>query len=175
MRRPQVSLIRFGCNAAFHPTCPNRVNDPSFSHDYASGYQHSNSGAFQTFNQLFPFGHYYFGWLDLVGRQNIQDFNMHLFLYPTNWITLWTQYHNFQLASSTDALYNAAGKAIRRDPTGRAANDVGNEIDFGANFHLGPHSDVAFGYSKLFAGRFIRQTRPPGSPEFAFVQYTYRW
>ncbi|MBI3412114.1 MAG: alginate export family protein [Planctomycetes bacterium] len=144
-------------------------------YDYASGDQHPNSGDFQTFNQLFPFGHYYFGWLDLVGRQNIQDFNMHLFLYPTNWITLWSQYHNFQLASSTDALYNAAGKAIRRDATGRAGNDVGNEIDFVANFHLGPHSDVAVGYSKLFAGRFIRQTGPPGSPEFTFVQYTYRW
>src|SRR5262249_17890343 len=41
-------------------------------YDYASGTQDPTvNGRSQTFNQLFPFGHYYFGWLDLVGRQNI--------------------------------------------------------------------------------------------------------
>ncbi|MCI0637778.1 MAG: alginate export family protein [Gemmataceae bacterium] len=145
-------------------------------YDYASGDRSPNAGAeYNTFNQLFSFGHYYMGWIDLVARQNIHDFNLHLYLYPTKWITFWTQYHMFHLDSRFDALYNASGAAIRRDPTGRAGTDVGNELDLFLNFHLSPHQDILVGYSKLFAGDFIRGTRPGQSPELFYVQYSFRW
>src|SRR6185436_17507496 len=113
--------------------------NPTFwlCYDFASGDRSPNSGSYNTFNQLFPFGHYYFGWADLVGRQNINDLNAHLFLYPTNWITLWGQYHHFWLDSSRDGLYNAAGNITRRSATGAAGTDVGDEFDIIANFHLG--------------------------------------
>lgn len=145
-------------------------------YDYASGDQNPDGGDhFSTFNQLFPFGHYYLGWIDLVGRQNIHDINAHLFLYPTKWITVWAQYHHFELASARDALYNAAGIAIRRDPTGAAGRDVGDEIDIVINVHLGTHSDLLLGYSKLFTGSFLDRTGPGRSPEFFFGQYSFRW
>jgi hypothetical protein len=147
-------------------------------YDYASGDRNPNTGTYSTFNQLFPFGHYYLGWLDAVGRQNIHDVNTHLFLYPADWITVWLQYHRFWLAQGRDALYNAAGNAIRRDPTGRAGTNVGNEIDVVLNFRLGPHSDILTGYSKLFGGRFLEQTSSrtaAGNGDFYFMQYSYRW
>jgi hypothetical protein len=146
-----------------------------FYFDWASGTDHPGTGSYNTFNQLFPFGHYYLGWLDLVGRQNIQDANAHLFLYPTKWITVWMQYHHFMLDSSRDALYNAAGVAIRRDPTGQAGTNVGDEFDLVLNFHLGPHSDLLTGYSKLFAGTFIDKSGPAVSPGLTYVQYEFRW
>jgi hypothetical protein len=145
-------------------------------YDYATG---DNSpgvgGSYNTFNQLFAFGHYYMGWADLVGRQNIQDLNFHLYLYPTPWITFWTQFHHFELAQRRDALYNAAGVPIRRDPTGLSGVDVGNELDFVVNFHLGQHSDILLGYSHLFAGDFINATGPGGSASVFFAQYGFRW
>jgi hypothetical protein len=149
-------------------------------YDYATGDQNPGVGnTYGTFNQLFAFGHYYMGWIDLVARQNIQDFNLHLYLWPTKWIMVWLQYHNFQLASTKDALYNAAGVPIRRDPTGRAGRDVGNEVDVVINFHLGPHSDILTGYSQLFAGDFIRNTATaPGSgrsAELFYLMYSFRW
>lgn len=144
-------------------------------YDYASGDRHPNSGNLHTFNQQFPFGHYYLGWIDLVGRQNIHDANMHLYFYPTKWITCWLQYHHFWLASPNDALYSAGGVALRRDPSGKAGNNVGDELDFVINFHLNTHSDIILGYSKLFAGDFIRETGPSQSPEFFFAQYSFRW
>jgi hypothetical protein len=150
-------------------------------YDYASGDNHPDGtgGSFGTFNQLFPFGHYYFGFLDLVGRQNIEDFNLHLFLYPTKWITLWTQYHNFHLASATDALYSAGGVPERRDVTGKAGRDVGQEIDFFCNFHLSFHSDILVGYSHLYSGSFIQATsKTPAQardPELFYVMYNFRW
>ncbi len=144
-------------------------------YDFASGDRTPNSGQFNTFNQLFPFGHYYLGWIDLVGRQNIHDFNMHLFLYPTKWITVWVQYHRFWLVSPKDALYNAAGVPIRADLTGAAGNDVGHELDLVFNFHLSNHSDIMVGWSKLYAGDFIKATGPGQSPELFYLMYSFRW
>ncbi|MCI0461396.1 MAG: alginate export family protein [Gemmataceae bacterium] len=152
--------------------------NPSFwvFYDWASGDHSPGTGSsYHTFNQLFPFGHFYLGWVDQVGRQNIQDLNAHVFFYPTNWITVWLQYHHFWLDSSRDALYNAAGAAIRRDPTGRAGHNVGDEIDLVLNFHLGTHHDVLVGYSKLFAGSFLERSGPAVSPELFYAQYSFRW
>jgi hypothetical protein len=155
--------------------------NPTFwlSYDYASGSQNLETGTFSTFNQLFPFGHYYLGWLDLVGRQNIHDFNAHLYLYPTNWIFVWAQFHHFELASSRDALYSAAGAPLRRDSTGAAGNQVGNELDLVVNFHLSRHVDILMGYSHLFAGDFIRDTAPTPAagrdPELFYLLCSFRW
>lgn len=143
--------------------------------DYASGTADPLSGDHKTFQQLYPFGHYYFGFIDQVGRQNIKDLNLQLAAYPKNWVTLVTQLHHFKLAEELDSLYNAAGRPIRRDPTGRAGKDVGHEIDFLANFHLTPHQDLLIGYSKLFAGDFLRATGPNVSPELFYFMYNLRW
>ncbi|MBI3837778.1 MAG: alginate export family protein [Planctomycetia bacterium] len=145
-------------------------------YDFASGdSQPRQGGKFGTFNQLYPFGHYYFGYLDLVGRQNIQDFNMQLVMFPTDWITFLMQYHDFHLAQARSPLFNAAGAATRVDPTGAAGTDVGNEIDLLLNFHMTAHQDILIGYSKLFAGQFIRQTGPNVSPELFYLQHQLRW
>jgi hypothetical protein len=149
-------------------------------YDYASGEDHPGVGNLRsTFNQLFPFGHYYFGFLDLVGRQNIHDINVHLNFYPTPWITCIAQLHNFFLASPRDALYSAGGVPLRVDPTGKAGTDVGQEIDLVANFHLDNHQDVLVGWSHLFAGDFIHDTAKTAqmarNPNLFYLQYSFRW
>lgn len=148
-------------------------------YDYASGDGNPNAGNFTTFNQLFPFSHYYLGWVDVIGRQNIQDLSATLYLYPANWVTLWLQYHNFWLARRRDALYGDSGAPERRDPTGRAGNFVGNEIDVIVNLHLTKRTDVLLAYAYLFAGGFLRNTQRPGSgsPDSSAVYVTvnFRW
>ena len=148
-------------------------------YDWASGDDTPNARNFTTFNQLFAFGHNYLGWADQVGRQNVHDLNLHLFLYPARWVTLWTQYHRFWLDSPRDALYNAAGNAVRRDATGRSGRDVGHEVDFVSNFHLSKHTDVMAGYSYLFGGDFLRRTAAQGANRgvdngLFYVQWNYR-
>ena len=145
-------------------------------YDYASGDSTPNVNDYHTFNQQFPFGHYYLGWLDLVARQNIHDLNAHVYLYPAKWITVWAQYHRYWLASQNDALYNAAGIAIRRSPAGAAGANLGDELDLVVNFHMGLHSDIVIGYSHLFVGGFIADTPPSAqSPDLFFAQYSLRW
>jgi hypothetical protein len=144
--------------------------------DYATGSTDVNKGQqFSTFNQLYPFGHYYFGWLDYVGRDNIEDLNFHLYLYPTNWITLNAQYHIFALASARDALYNAGGAILRQDPSGKAGRSIGSEMDFIVNFHLSKRQDLLFAYGHLFEGAFLRNTGPLNVAESVWLMYTVRW
>jgi hypothetical protein len=157
-------------------------------YDYASGDSNPGSGDTRsTFNQLFPFGHYYLGFLDRVGRQNINDFNVQFAAYPIAWLTAIFQYHHYWLASRRDALYNAAGQPSRVDPTGQAGVDVGDEIDFRFNVHVSTHQDVFFGYSRLFAGEYIERSFPvtngvPGaqqgpdvSPDLFYFEYVFRF
>src|SRR5262249_22662089 len=76
----------FTAGGGYHSKCC--PMSPAFwvYYDYASGDDNPGVGNTRsTFNQLFPFGHYYFGFLDLVGRQNIHDINAHLNFYPTPW------------------------------------------------------------------------------------------
>lgn len=144
-------------------------------YDYASGDSNPNSGTSNTFHQLFPFGHYYMGWIDLVGRQNIHDLNAHVYFYPTRWVTMFVQYHQFWLDQPTDALYNVAGAASRRDEKGSAGRHVGHEVDFVANFHLARYTDLMVGYSKLFGGRFLKQTDGPSDSELLHIMFQQKW
>jgi hypothetical protein len=144
-------------------------------YDYATGTKDPTAGDNHTFNQLFPFSHQYFGFLDLVGRQNIQDLSAQLAFYPEDWLTVVTQFHNFELAEGRDALYNAYGRPIRRSATGFAGRGVGNEIDVAANFHVTTHQEVLIGYSKLFAGDFNKATGPAVSPDLWYLMYNLRW
>ncbi|MDB5305829.1 MAG: alginate export family protein, partial [Gemmataceae bacterium] len=160
--------------------------NPQFwvGYEYASGDPDpQNTPTRRTFNQLFPFGHYYFGFADIVGRQNINDYFVQGILYPANWLTLLTQFHVFRLDSNKDALYGPAGGILRQDKTGKAGDNVGNELDVLSNFHLTNHSDVLVGYSYLWAGSFLKNTAPPGpahdamaaNPSLFYAQYSYRW
>jgi hypothetical protein len=146
------------------------------AYDWASGTQHPGTGDYNTFNQLFPFGHYYFGYLDLVGRENISDFNMQFLAFPANWVTSGIQFHVFDLVSSRDALYNAGGTAIARDATGTSGHHVGNEIDLFNKYQIDMHQDLLVGYSQLFEGEFLERTKPTlRSPELFYTQYSYKW
>ncbi len=142
--------------------------------DYASGTHNPGSSSYNTFNQLFAFGHNYLGGMDVVGRQNILDPNLHLSFFPTDWLGVWVQAHQIWLASSTDALYNISGTAIRRDASGSAGNNVGQELNFILNFHLTANQDIQVGYGHLFGGNFLRATGS-SSIDYTYVTYNIKW
>lgn len=137
--------------------------------DFASG-DDSAGGDVETFNQLFPLGHAYFGYIDQIGRQNILD------LHPgasikcaSDRLTLKAEGHFFWRAEAADALYNAGGGVVRGGAPG-TSKEVGTEVDFVANYKFNAHFDVEFGYSHFFPGNFITQTGPDQDIDFFYVQ-----
>lgn len=166
-----AATLGHGYHFSWFPTSPQLW----LYYDWASGDDNPGVGKHHTFNQLFPFGHYYLGFADVVGRQNIHDLNVHWIMNPAPWVTFIAQYHHLALSASRDALYNPAGNAARQDLTGGAGRHVGDEIDLLWNFHMGPHSDVMVGYSRLFAGRYLRETGAGDDPNLFYLQYGIRW
>jgi hypothetical protein len=146
----------------------------SFGYDYASGDNHRD-GQSNTFDQLFPTGHLYMGYLDYVGRQNINAGNVTLTVTPYKDLKVWASYHYFCLADSNDALYNAGGAALRYNSAGAAGSHVGSELDITATYQLSRHVSLLLGYGIFFPGEFIENTGASdeahmvyGSVEFKF-------
>jgi len=144
--------------------------------DYASGDPHPGEGGeHETFDQLFPFGHLYFGWLDLVGRQNIIDPNVQLSVNPTNWMFIGVQGHFFFLASAKDALYNYAGSVLFVDPAGTDGTHVGDELDIYSIINVTTCQTLLIGYSHLFEGGYLEAAKVSPAPNMFYVQYSLKW
>jgi hypothetical protein len=124
-------------------------------YDWASGDADPTDLDYGTFNQYFPLGHKYFGFMDIIARQNIQDINASSLFHLHEKITLLAWYHVFFLEEERDALYNAAGVPIYQDPTGGAGKDIGQEIDLLLTYKFNPRADIVLGYSHFFAGDYF--------------------
>ena len=147
-------------------------------YDRASGDRDPGDGKARTFQQLFPLAHAYFGAMDLVARQNIEAVSARLAVKPLPQLTTLAVFHNFSLAQASDALYNAGGAPIRRDPDGVAGRDVGRELDLIAR--LAPRSwlDLELGYARFWAGGFVTATNGPGvsgNADFLYLQSVFRF
>ncbi|MEK7667034.1 MAG: alginate export family protein, partial [Gemmatimonadota bacterium] len=95
--------------------------------DFASG-DGESGGAVGTFNQLFPLGHAYFGYVDLVGRQNIVDASGGVSWPVVPPFVLTVDGHRFWRASAADAMYRADGAVVRAGTPG-SSRDLGTELD----------------------------------------------
>ncbi len=146
--------------------------------DWASGDEDPFDGKVGTFNQHFPLGHKYLGFLDLVGRQNINAFNMNIAANVAKDVKARIAYHYFWLNAEKDALYNAGGGASRRDFTGNSGTGVGQELDMTVKWKLDPHSHLLVGYSHLWEGNFVITTggiNTTDDPDMFYVQYGFKF
>ncbi len=142
--------------------------------DYASGDDDPADGDSGTFSQLFPLGHAYLGYIDVVGRQNILDLSAGVSLTPFKKLTVSLTGHVFRRAEVNDALYNAGAAVVRAGAPG-TSRDVGGEIDLVVKYKLDRHTLLMVGYSHFFPGRFIEQTGSSKDIDFVYtsIQFTF--
>ncbi len=143
--------------------------------DYASGDDDPTDNVHQTFNQFFPLGHKYLGWMDLVGRQNIIDARVHLTLKPLEKLTTNLVYHAFWLDETADGLYNAGGGLVRRVPSGRTSHELGHELDLTFAYSLDVHSSVLLGWSHFWGDNFITSSGPSEDADLFYFQYLLKF
>jgi len=141
--------------------------------DYASG-DKKQGGNVGTFNQLYPNGHSYLGYIDYIGRQNIISASGGISMTPVRGLILSLQQYFFWRASDRDAIYNKAG-AVLRPGTGTTASYVGAEVDLLATYNFTRHVQFYAGYSHFFPGEFIEKTGPSRGSDFLYgaIQYTF--
>ena len=140
--------------------------------DYASGDSDPDDDDAETFNQLFPLGHAFLGFIDIVGRQNIMDARANVALTPCEATKLRLDIHQFWRADRDDALYNAGGGVVRAGDKGDS-KDVGTEIDLTLSRRFDVHAVATVGYSHFFAGDFIDESGPSEDTDFAYISLQY--
>ncbi len=141
--------------------------------DYASGDDDPNDGSTETFDQLFPLAHAYLGFADVTSRQNNVDLHGGVTFKPIKRFGVRMDIHQLWRANENDALYNAGGSAVLSGGPG-TPKEIGTEIDLTVTFKPKAGWLVSAGYSRVFAGDFVKASTPGQDINFVHlgVQYT---
>jgi hypothetical protein len=148
---------------------------PRFIAEYnlASGDKNPHDGVEGTFDQLYPSGHDKYGLADQVGWRNIHDARLAVELrVNAKWLVR-PAYHNYWLASATDALYAANGLPITRRTDGSAGRRVGQETDLAMVYRVNRQTQVGAGYARLFPGEFLKKTTPGHAYNYPYLMISY--
>jgi hypothetical protein len=124
--------------------------------DIASGDDNPTDGERETFNQLFPSGHPYFGYIDVIGRQNIIDVHGGISFQFAPTVSLLLEHYFFWRESTHDALYTATGAPLIAGGASNA-NFIGSEFDVLLTVKFDRHWSGYAGYSHFFAGDFVEE------------------
>ena len=155
--------------------------------DYASGDDDPDDDDFNTFNQLFPLAHPYFGYIDALGRQNIVDLHVGAeatVLENARWakkLSARVDYHWFWRASDEDAIYGTSAgggfsppaAGVLRGDLGSDETYIGSELDIVINWQIERHTHVHLGYSHFFAGTFIEDTGADDDIDFVYAMLSF--
>jgi hypothetical protein len=143
-------------------------------YDYASGDRNPSDGTHSTFNQHFPLGHAWLGYLDRVGRSNIHAIKAQLKVKPSNKVTAWADFHTFFADQDRDSLYSAGGSKLRT-PTSSGSHRIGHELDLTMKYAIDKHTTALAGWAHMFPGGFIRRTGTGDSPDLLYAQIEYKF
>ncbi|OGS40349.1 MAG: hypothetical protein A2506_11695 [Elusimicrobia bacterium RIFOXYD12_FULL_66_9] len=139
-------------------------------YDYASGDADPRDKKVRTFDPLFPFGHALQGFQDVFSWKNGHAFKCSASIDPVPDWKLQGDYHHFMLEHSFDAWYDATGAVIARDATGASGRNIGDEIDIHVRGKFRDTIGLWFGYSRFFAGRFVKNAANGMDRDWAFFQ-----
>lgn len=140
--------------------------------DYASGDGSRTDRTLQTFNQLYPLGHAYYGIADLLGRQNAIDLQTGLSLTPLPGLSASLRAHQFLRASTVDDVYGVGGAALRSGDKSLSPA-LGTELDLILNYKADSHLSFEAGYSHVFPGAFMAESGPAEGLDFAYLSTSY--
>jgi hypothetical protein len=174
--KPTIASARLDHNAyAFMANIGYTLDDgpmaPRVALEYAHGSGDSNptDENHDTFDNLYPTNHKFYGYMDLLSWQNLDDVRAIFTIKPHPRLSIALEGHAFWLADTSDSLYNVGGVA-RTTPGstvggGNGFNNnpsygsyIGSEVDLVAGFLLTKFATLEAGYGHFFVGDYIDQT-----------------
>ena len=143
----------------------------ALEYSYSSGDSNSKDGKHGTFDNLFPTNHKFYGYMDFVSLQNIQDVRGIFQLKPLARLSIAIEGHGFWLADTHDNFYYVAGTprggatmaANVGTGTGYGINPtygsfVGTELDAIASYAVTRFAQLEVGYGHFFVGDYVQQS-----------------
>jgi hypothetical protein len=144
-------------------------------YNYASGDSDAADGSVESFEDMYPTAHLYYGYNDLVGLRNLHNLRVGASVAPWRRLALAVDVHTFALATGSDHLYNAGGAAtVQAPPGGAAETRVGEEIDVTFTWPFGSTMTLAGGVGHLFPGPFLEAESAGASNTFTHLALTLR-
>ena len=156
------ALRAFGANGKVGVSLPTAWT-PRIGAQYTwgSGDRNPTDGNHGTFDGVYGGRDiFFYGYLNLFFWANLRDAEIDLRATPRPWLSLFAEFHHFNLDEATDAWYTTGLKVARRDPTGRSGTDSGNEVDVRFTATPWKHIELMAGLGRFFPGGFIRNTGP---------------
>jgi hypothetical protein len=152
----------------------------------ASGDRNSKDSGSQTFQNLLPSNHGFYGLMDLSSLQNIVDYRLNFTAKPSPATSLALDIHQQYLETAKDYWYNVAG--VPRNTAGAAAGsgkgfginpnygpDLGQEVDFIAGWTVHRGLLLEAGVGHFFRGQYVKESlRVAGSKDanYLYLQAT---
>ncbi len=145
-------------------------------YNYASGDKNPADGDIQTFQNLFPTNHKFYGIMDVTAWQNMQQIMASVTVHPCKTVTALVDYRAFFIASTDDVWYRANGVTPVR-PLTPAARDAGryegSQIEVVVTWSPKKYFQLQGGYAHFFAGTYLADTGPSSDANFGYVQATF--
>ncbi|HXG48086.1 MAG TPA: alginate export family protein [Methylomirabilota bacterium] len=150
-------------------TFADTVGKPRVAIEYAygSGDDSATDDDHNTFDNLYPTNHKFYGYADYLSWQNLHDVRGIFQIRPTTRLSLAVEGHLFWLADTADNLYNVGGvprtgggvgtgTGFNRNPS--YDSFVGGEVDVIAGYALTRFASLEAGYGHFFTGDYIDQS-----------------
>lgn len=139
-----------------------------FEYAHGSGDDNPTDGRHETFENLFPTNHKFYGYMDISSSlQNIHNVRGIVQLKPHKQVSVALEAHAFWLAETTDNFYNKGGAprgGIGTTPGNNYGINpaygsyVGSEIDLIAGWAVTRQFALEGGYGHFFRGEYIKQS-----------------
>ncbi|MFO1488027.1 MAG: alginate export family protein [Verrucomicrobiota bacterium] len=136
-------------------------------YDFGSGDANAKDGKHETFENLFPTNHKFYGYMDFASLQNLHDVRAIFQIKPHPRLSLAVEGHGFWLADATDNFYNVGGGP--RGGVGTTGGNgyginpkfdrfVGSELDIVAGFAMTRFAQLELGVGHFFTGNYVSQS-----------------
>jgi hypothetical protein len=142
-------------------------------YNFASGDSDPADDRHETFENLFPTNHKFYGYMDFFSWQNIHNVRASASIKPLKSLTLTLDYHLFWLAETADYFYTAGGAPRSTAAPGSGMgynrnpgydNFVGSEINLIASYNVKKWANLQGGYGHFFVGNYVKESL--ASPNF---------
>ena len=121
-----------------------------------SGDDDPDDGVHGTFDQLYPLGHAYYGYMDFFALQNLRNTEVTAEAALPGGARLRAALQDFALvAPGADAWYNVGGAVVHQSADTAISSHVGNELDITIRLPVGPVG-LEVGWARFFGGAYLR-------------------
>jgi hypothetical protein len=130
-------------------------------YNYSTGDEDPTDDLHETFDNLFPTNHKFYGFMDFFSWQNIHNARFSASIKPLAKLTVTADVHAFWLANTSDFFYQANGAPRTTGGYGiqpDAGDYVGAEVDVIGTYAITAYAAAQLGYGHFFVGDYVENS-----------------